>query len=139
MIHQLSFFIENRPGTLNRTLDIIKQENLQIIASSISDTAEYGIYRVIAAEPLKAFEALKKHDLLIRMTEVFAISLNNVAGTAAETISLFTRAGINIEYLYSFLWDKRGILILRTDNNELTQQVIREHRLVTLEEDNLVL
>ena len=45
MLHQISIFIENKPGTLHETLGIIKQENLQIVASSISDTAEYGIYR----------------------------------------------------------------------------------------------
>jgi len=139
MIHQLSFFIENRPGTLHATLEIIKQEKLQIIASTISDTTEYGIYRVITAEPLKAYEALKKHNLLIRMSEVFAISLNNVAGTAADTISLFTSKGINIEYLYSFLWENKGILILRTDNFDLTQEVIRDQNLQCLEEADLVM
>ena len=46
-IHQLSIFIENRSGTLIKVLEALKEANIQIIASTIADTAEYGIYRII--------------------------------------------------------------------------------------------
>ncbi|HPN47871.1 MAG TPA: amino acid-binding protein, partial [Bacteroidales bacterium] len=52
-IHQISIFIENKLGSLNEILNIIKSERLQIIASTVSDTVEYGIYRVITPEPRK--------------------------------------------------------------------------------------
>ena len=39
-INQLSIFIENRSGTLVKVLDILKQSGIQIIASTIADTAE---------------------------------------------------------------------------------------------------
>lgn len=139
MINQISFFIENKPGTLNETLEIIKAENIQIIASTISDTSEYGIYRVIAANPEQAYEALKKHPLMLKMNKVFAISLNNIVGTAANTISLFTREGINIEYVYSFLWQNKGILIMRTNDEEKTNQVIEKNQLVCVNETDLIL
>lgn len=138
MIHQISFFIENKPGTLHYTLEIIKKEKLQIIASTISDTTDYGIYRVITEKPQQAFESLKKHSLLIKLSEVFAISLDNVVGTAADTISLFTREGLNIEYFYSFMWQQKGILIMRTNDNDKTLEIIRKHQLVCLDEADLI-
>ena len=49
-IHQLSIFIENRSGTLIKVLDALKEANIQIIASTIADTADYGIYRLTARE-----------------------------------------------------------------------------------------
>ncbi len=137
MIQQLSIFIENRPGTLHDTLETIKSEHLQIIASTISDTTEYGIYRVIAAEPEKAYEALKADGLMVRVSDVFAISLKNVPGTAADTISLFTEAGLNIEYVYSFTWQNNGILIMRTNDEKLTQKIISDNKLVCIEESEL--
>ena len=39
-INQLSIFLENRSGTLTKVLDIFKENNIQIIASTIADTAE---------------------------------------------------------------------------------------------------
>ena len=59
-IHQLSIFIENRSGTLVKVLQVLKQAQIQIIASTIADTAEYGIYRLICSEPIRAYEELKK-------------------------------------------------------------------------------
>ena len=52
-IHQLSIFIENRSGTLIKVLEALKEAKIQIIASTIADTAEYGIYRLICSEPLR--------------------------------------------------------------------------------------
>ena len=39
-IHQLSIFIENRSGTLIKVLNVLKQAGIQIIASTIADTAD---------------------------------------------------------------------------------------------------
>ena len=38
-INQLSIFLENRSGTLTKVLDILKETGIQIIASTIADTA----------------------------------------------------------------------------------------------------
>ena len=59
-IHQLSIFIENRAGTLVKVLKLLKQANIQIIASTIADTAEYGIYRLICSEPMRAYKELQE-------------------------------------------------------------------------------
>ena len=101
-IHQLSVFLENKPGTLDEILNILKSANVQIIASTISDTVEYGIYRVITNEPYKALEALKTKNITANLSDVFAISLDNKVGKASDVISLFTKAGVNFEYLYSY-------------------------------------
>ena len=45
-VHQLSVFIENKSGTLVKVLQLLKQENIQLIASTIADTADYGICRI---------------------------------------------------------------------------------------------
>lgn len=58
-IHQLSVFIENKSGTLLKVLTLLKEANIQLIASTISDTVEYGIYRIICSEPQRAYDTLK--------------------------------------------------------------------------------
>ena len=55
-IHQLSVFVENKSGTLLQVLELLKEAHIQLIASTISDTVEYGIYRIICSEPLRAYE-----------------------------------------------------------------------------------
>ncbi|MDD4923138.1 MAG: amino acid-binding protein [Bacteroidales bacterium] len=137
-IHQLSVFLENKPGTLDEILNILKAANIQIIASTISDTVEYGIYRIITSEPQKAFEALKAKNVSVNLSDVFAISLDNKVGKAADVIRLFTQAGINIEYLYSFLIKERGILIFRTNDPAKTSEIITFEKMNYIVENELI-
>lgn len=53
-IKQLSIFIENKGGTLIRVLDLLSKAGIQIIASTIADTKDYGIYRVLCEKPAQA-------------------------------------------------------------------------------------
>ena len=136
-INQLSIFIENRSGTLIKVLQILKQTGIQIIASTIADTAEYGIYRLICSEPMRAYEELKKGGVAVALSDVFAIQLDNEPGRAADAVETFSREGISIAYLYSFLLAGKGILIFRTDNAAEAERVIRENNLKYITEENL--
>ena len=136
-INQLSIFIENRQGTLLQVLDLFKRAGIQIIATNLADTVEYGILRIICTEPQKAFETLKKEGLAVNMTEVFAVEIDNEAGRGADAIASFVNQGVSIAYLYSFIVDCKGILIFRTDNPALAAEAISKNQLSTLSEKDL--
>ena len=136
-INQLSIFIENRSGTLIKVLEVLKQSGIQIIASTIADTAEYGIYRLICSEPLRAFEELKKAGVAVALSDVFALELDNVPGRAADAVETFSNAGISITYLYSFLLNGKGLLIFRTDNADQARETITKNGLKFIAEQEL--
>ena len=136
-INQLSIFIENRSGTLIKVLEVLKQSGIQIIASTIADTAEYGIYRLICSEPLRACDELKKAGVAVALSDVFAIELDNEPGRAADAVETFSKAGISIAYLYSFLLNGKGILIFRTDDAEKTRETIMQNNLKFIAENDL--
>ncbi len=137
-IHQLSVFVENKSGTLLRVLELLKEANIQLIASTISDTVEYGIYRIICSEPMRAYETLKEAGISANLSDVFAIMLDNRPGCAADAIRSFSDAGIGISYLYSFLLSGKGILVFRTDSPEQTRKVILDKGLNYIEEKHLL-
>jgi ACT domain-containing protein len=123
-IRQLSIFLENQAGTLQKVLELIKQLRIQIIACTIADTAEYGIFRIICSEPDRACSELKEAGVAVAISEVFAIEMNNQPGGAADVVGLFSEAGVGITYMYAFVLDGRGILIFRTDQVGAAQEVI---------------
>ena len=130
-IKQISIFIENKSGTRLKVLNVLKEANIQIIASTISDTVEYGIYRIICDNPTKAISLLKERGISAISNDVFAIELDDTPGQAASAIQYFAEAGINISYMYSFLVAGKGILILRTNDTEKTQEIIALKKLKT--------
>ena len=136
-IHQISIFIENKSGTLVNVLKILKEANIQIVASTIADTTDYGIYRIICSEPMRAVQMLKSSGISANLTDVFALRLNNQPGCAADAIAIIHNAGISISYLYSFLLDGKGILIFRTDQPELTHKTILDNGMDYMDENTL--
>lgn len=136
-IKQLSIFLENKSGTLAKVLDLLKQSQVQLIAITIADTAEYGICRIICSEPERACEELKKGGVAVAITDVFAIELDNKPGSGADAIKVFSNSGISIPYLYSFLVGSKAILVLRADNNEQAVNVITNNNLKCITESGL--
>ena len=156
-VHQVSVFIENKSGALvrvlrllkqeniqliastiaDRVLRLLKQENIQLIASTIADTADFGIFRIICSEPEKACNVLKEAGVAVSLCEVFAVELDDRPGQAADAIAIFASEGISISYLYSFLLNGKGVLIFRTDNAEKAAEVIASNGLSVIEEKDL--
>ena len=123
-INQLSIFIENKEGTLTKVLDLLSKAGIQIIASTIADTKDYGIYRVLCNQPTQAYLILKENGINVQLADVTALSIDDVPGRAAEAVKKLSASGVNILYLYSFLWKGKGVLVLRTDNNDKTNETI---------------
>lgn len=136
-IRQLSIFIENQSGTLQSVLERMRQSRIQIIACTIADTAEYGIFRIICSEPDRACSELREAGVAVAISDVFAIELDNHPGGAADVVSIFSEAGIGITYMYAFLLDGRGIMIFRTDRPDAAREAIARSGLHCLSEREL--
>lgn len=131
-VKQLSIFLENKNGTLVHILKILKENNIQIIASTVADTAEYGIFRIICENPDKAYQVIKSSGIQVSLCDVFAITLEDVPGMASDAIESLTSGGINISYLYSFLFEGKGVLIFKVDDIEKTIDIIKSKKYRTL-------
>ena len=95
-VKQLSIFLENKNGTLIKVLDTLSKANIQIIASTVADTKDYGIYRVLCNNPVQAYMLLKDEGINVQLTDVFAISIddtNVLPDLALPVIATSSRRG----------------------------------------------
>ena len=65
------------------------------------------------------------------------MQIDNNPGAAADVVELFSRAGIGLTYIYTFLLRNKGILVFRTDKPELTAKTIEDNHLPTISEEEL--
>ena len=135
-IKQLSIFIENKGGTLIKVLDLLSKAGIQIIASTIADTKDYGIYRVLCNNPAQAYIILKDAGINAQLSDVIALSIDDQPGRAAEAIKEISAAGVSILYLYSFLWQGKGVLVFRADQSEKAKETIMLNKLTFLTEED---
>jgi hypothetical protein len=114
-LHQLSVFIENRPGQLLRPCRVLADAGINIATLSLADTDRFGILRLIVRDWQAARDALAAAGLSVNVSEVVAIEVDDRPGGLVAVLEALANVGVDVEYMYAFL-DKRedkGILVFR--------------------------
>lgn len=128
LIKQLSVFIENRDGRLEKVTETIKDNNINIVSASLADSSEYGMFRMVVSDPEKAARVLKEAGFSAKLTDVIAVRLPQEIGMLHQLFKVLVEAKISVEYMYALSTDKNGSMILRVSDSE--------NALVALQENN---
>ncbi|MBU5461511.1 ACT domain-containing protein [Lachnoclostridium sp. MSJ-17] len=137
-IRQVSVFVENQPGKLHETLKMIADSGLNIRALSIAETRDFGILRLITSDTPKTIEVLSKESI-INTTTVIAAKLEDRVGALCYVLDFLAQAEVNIEYIYAFTAseDFGAYVVIRVDDAEKAEQVLKEHNIPTLCEEDI--
>ena len=100
-IHQLSLFLENRPGQLRVPCQILGDAGLDILTMSLADTQQFGIMRVVVKDWARAKAVLEAAGQVVKVTELLAIDVADHPGGLAQVLGAFEQAGLSIEYMYA--------------------------------------
>ncbi len=116
-IHQLSLFLENRPGQLIDPCRLLAKAGLDIRTLTLADTADFGILRLILADWQAGAALLQEAGYVLNVTEVVAVEVPDRPGGLADLLEAVEGAEINIEYMYAFPSGRedKAVLIFRFD------------------------
>ena len=106
-VNQISVFLENKPGTLNRMTRVLAEHDIDMRALSLAETKDFGIARIIVDDVIAATTVLKEADFVASLTPVLAFDIPDEPGGLARLLDTFTAAQVNIEYMYAFLGGKK--------------------------------
>jgi len=100
-VTQLTVFLENRSGRLAEVADLLGKEGINIRGFSTTEAAEYGIVRLIVADPERARQLLHDAGFTTHFTEVICVKVPDEPGGLARVLDEVAGAGASIDYLYS--------------------------------------
>jgi hypothetical protein len=107
-IHQLSLFLENRPGQLRFPCKVLGDAGIDILTMSLADTAQFGILRLVVQDWRRAKEVLEAAGVVVNVTEVLAVDVPDRPGGLASVLEAFEKAGVGVEYMYAWGERERG-------------------------------
>lgn len=126
-IKQLSVFVENREGRLEKVLEVLKQNGINIISLSLADTSDYGLLRLIVSDPEGGKAALKSNGFSAILTDVLAIKLAHRVGQLQELLSVICKAAINVEYMYALSTGKDDAsIVIKTADLDKVSELFKE-------------
>jgi hypothetical protein len=100
-LHQLSLFLENRPGHLRAPLEALGKAGIDVLTVTLADTAQFGILRLVVRDWRRARQVLEAAGATVKVTEVIPVQVDNRPGGLAAALAAVEEAGLGVEYLYA--------------------------------------
>jgi hypothetical protein len=119
-LHQISVFLENKPGQLKEACDKLAAARINMLTLSLADTKYFGILRIVVQDWSHAQEILKEAGFVVNVAEVLAVEVPDRPGGLAEILGPLEAAGLNVEYMYAFAFGHgdRAVMILRISDTD---------------------
>ena len=139
MAHQISVFVENKPGRIERVTEILMKAEVNIRAITVMGTFEYGVIKLLVDKPEAAYEALKSQGITAHKREIIAILMDDRPGGLYRIAKVFGQKKINIEDAYGFVIEdkKRAVLVVDVGKIQEAEKVLKEEGLTILTDDEI--
>ena len=139
-IKQISVFVENKPGAMSAMTAVLAENNIDMRALSLAETADFGIVRIIVDDVYKATTVLKDAGYIHSVTSVLGVRIPNVPGGVNKVLNILEDAGINIEYMYAFLGKKEknhAYMIFRVQDDVKATVALGAQNITTLKQEDI--
>ncbi|MDD2247214.1 MAG: ACT domain-containing protein [Proteiniphilum sp.] len=137
LIQQLSVFLEDRSGRLTELTRILAENDVNITALSVAETADYGIVRLVVGRPETAREVLEKAGFSIGLTDVVCVNMPDQPGSLYQILKILTKANINIDYMYAFSNRDVALAVIRAADIEQVINVLHSNSLTLLSQSDI--
>jgi hypothetical protein len=138
IIKQLSVFLENKTGRLTELTGILADNDINISAFSIADTADYGILRMIVGRPELAAHVLKDNGFTVKITDVVGMIIPHRPGGLHKALQIISDNNVAIEYMYAFASEEgKATVVIRAESLQKIIDVLQEHKMELLKEGDV--
>ena len=107
-LKQISVFLENRAGQLAEITSLLAKNDIDLRALHISETADYGVLRLIAKEWERAEGILRAEDIPVSTSDVISVSVPDKPGGLSSLLTVLSDAGVSVSYMYSVFGKTNG-------------------------------
>ena len=134
-IKQVSVFVENKAGTMADVLELLGKNGIDLSALSIVDTTDFGILRLIVSDPFNAEKILKENGMIVKLTDVIAVGIEDKPGSLSKILNTLKENGIELDYMYAFIGKTThgAIVIMKTPDAEKTTEILNLHNITTVD------
>ncbi|MCR5054610.1 MAG: acetolactate synthase [Lachnospiraceae bacterium] len=139
-VKQISVFLENRPGTLERMTGALSAAGVDMRALSLAETKDFGIARMVVDDAMSAVNVLKDADFVASLTSVLVVEIPDEVGGLNKLLAHFTETGVNIEYMYAFLGgssSNASYMIFRVADTDAAEAKLAKRGLKLLSQEDI--
>ena len=139
MPHQISVFMENKPGKLEKVTGLLAAEGLNIRAITIADGGDFGVLKLLVNDPEKAGSILKRAGLAAVLKEVVAVKVSDQPGGLDRVARILSENQVNIKDAYGFVLEsgRSAVFVVRVTDPPRAEVILKEAGFQLIEEKDL--
>ena len=127
-VHEVSAYLENKPGRLAKICSALAQVKVDIQALSVMETEGPSVLRFVTSDLEATRTVLTSLGTEYRISEVLSVQMENRTGALAKVLERLAEEHINVEYAYVSATPPPGksLGIFQTSNLKRAAQILGE-------------
>ena len=123
MYNEVRVFVENKPGKLSRVAELLGNAGIDILALELADEGQFGVLKILTAEPERAREVLSNANIPAALNKVAVIEIPDRPGSLVTLSKAIERAQLNVADAYGCILErgKRAVFIVKGENLEVIE------------------
>jgi hypothetical protein len=136
----LSLFAENKPGRLERILQVLAEEGINILGFSIISVKDFGVIKLLVDDPDKAFERFREKGFTVAKIKALGVELEDRPGGLYEVVKKISGKQINIEsgLVYVAETRKKAYFVFEVEDIDSAWQALQNEDLKFLKQEMIL-
>ena len=125
---QISFMCKNHPGELQSVCNVLNEASINIRAISMTESSDIATIRMITDDAMKTRVVLDHMGFNTILSPVLIFDVSDYPGALMQITEKLSEASVNIQYLYATTSKYRSRVVLKTDNMDLAERILKPMR-----------
>ncbi len=138
MAYQVSIFLENKIGHLERVTAVLKEAQINIRTMNLNHTASgWGILNLVVSNPMLARQLLVEKGLSAALREIVVIEMKDQPGGLDDLLKEIVKAGVNFTNAYgrSAYANEKAYFVIDTEDVANARRQLQEAELFLLSDE----
>lgn len=135
MYNELRIFVENKPGKLSSVAERLGNAGVDILAMELADEGQYGVLKILTAEPERARDVLSDANVAVALGPVAVIEIADRPGGLVQLLKTIEGSGLNVTDAYGCILErgKRAAFVVKGDNLDAIESAAKSAGLKALD------
>ncbi len=135
----LSLFAENKPGRLEKILQVLAEEGINILGFSIASVKDFGVVKLLVDKPDLAYERFRERGFTVAKIKALGVELEDRPGGLYEVVKKISSKNINLEsgLVYVAETRKRAYFVFEVEEVEKAWQALQMEGLKFLKKEEI--
>lgn len=131
-VNQISVFLENKEGRLFRLINTLGEAGINLLAVSLSETREYGIFRAVTNDNKRAAEILAGAGYAVNVDELICVICPDKPSAVASLLKVLAESQVNVDYTYAFSRGIDAVILLKVTDAAKAEKILESMGIKTV-------